>query len=89
MFANAEILVPPHDSGLFNMLFAPQNATVIEIDHHRNDFAAFGIARALGQRFNVFNKITECPRLRSDQRDQSINVDVLCEIVAQGLDRRG
>jgi hypothetical protein len=88
MFANAEMVVSPHGSGLFNTMFAPTNATVIEIDHPRSDFAAFGIARSLGQRFRVFNKVPENQRLRSNQSHQAVDVDALCELVTQELDRR-
>ena len=88
MFANAEMIVTPHGSGAVNSMFAPPSATVIEIDHPRNDFVAFGIARALGQRYRIFNRLAENRRLRSIQDDQAVDVDALCALVVSELDRR-
>jgi hypothetical protein len=88
MFANAEMIVTPHGSGGFNNLFAPTSATMIEIDHPRNDFVPFGISRSLGQRYRVFNRLAENKRLRSIQDDQTVNVDALCALVATEFDRR-
>lgn len=89
MFANAEIIVTPHGSGASNAMFAPLDATVIEIDHPRNDFAAFGIARSLGQRYRVFGRLKENQRNRKDQSDQVVNIDALCALIQEELDRRG
>lgn len=88
MFANAEMIVTPHGSGAFNSLFAPPSATVIEIDHPRNDFVPFGISRSLGQRYRIFNRLPENRRLRNIQDDQTVDVDALCALVASELDRR-
>jgi hypothetical protein len=88
MFANAEMIVTPHGSGAFNNLFAPQSATVIEIDHPRNDFVPFGISRSLGQRYRAFNRVPENQRLRSNQDHQTVDVDALSVLVASELDRR-
>ena len=88
MFANAEMVVTPHGSGAVNCMFAPPSATVIEIDHPRNDFVAFGIARSLGQRYRIFNRLPENQRIRSIQDDQTVDVDALCALVVSELDRR-
>jgi capsular polysaccharide biosynthesis protein len=88
MFANAEMIVTPHGSGAVNNLFAPRSATVIEIDHPRNDFVPFGISRSLGQRYRVFNRVPENQRLRSNQDHQTVDVDALSMLVASELDRR-
>ncbi|MDE0808197.1 MAG: glycosyltransferase family 61 protein [Alphaproteobacteria bacterium] len=88
MFANAEMIVTPHGSGAFNNLFAPRSATVIEIDHPRNDFVPFGISRSLGQRYRVFNRVPENQRQRSNQDHQTVDVDALSVLVASELDRR-
>jgi len=89
MFANAEIIVTPHGSGASNAMFAPLDTTVIEIDHPRNDFAAFGIARSLGQRYRVFNRLREKQRDRSDRSDQTVDIDALCVLIREELERRG
>jgi hypothetical protein len=88
MFANAEMVVTPHGSGAVNSMFAPPSATVIEIDHPRNDFVAFGISRALRQRYRIFNRVPENRRLRRIQDDQTVDVDALCDLVTSELDRR-
>ena len=89
MFANAEMIVTPHGSGAFNSLFSPPSTTVIEIDHARNDFVPFGISRALGHRYRIFNRLPENLRLRSNQEHQTVDVDALCALVASELERRG
>lgn len=86
-FANAEMVVSPHGSGLTNILFAPRDAQVVEIDHPRSDFVAHGLSRTLGQEFHMFARVPEADRVRASQVSQSVDVAALEQVVAGRLDR--
>jgi len=88
-FANAEIILSPHGSGLTNILFSPPGAQVIEIDHPRSDFVAHGLSRALGQGFHVIDKVSDAARERSSQVDQAPDPEGVARIVKRAIDRIG
>lgn len=85
-FANAEMILSPHGSGLTNILFAPPGAQVIEIDHPRSDFVAHGLSRALGQGFRIVGKIPDAQRARHSEISQSLDVDEIVRVVRDQLD---
>ena len=84
-FANAEIIVSPHGTGITNTLFAPRAARVIEIDHPRNDFNAYGISRALGRKFVTFGAIPDARRVRSSSDSQTVDVSALVAVVEEQI----
>jgi hypothetical protein len=88
-FANAEIILSPHGSGLTNILFSPPGAQVIEIDHPRSDFVAHGLSRALGQGFHIVGKVPDSARERASQVSQSPNPDEVVRVVKGAIDRLG
>ena len=88
-FANAEIILSPHGSGLTNILFSPPGAQVIEIDHPRSDFVAHGLSRALGQGFHIIGKIPDSARERASQVSQSPDPDEVERVVKGAIDRLG
>ncbi len=85
-FANAEVILAPHGSGLTNILFSPPGAQVIEIDHPRSDFVAHGLSRALGQRFQVVGRIPDEKRERASQISQSPDPDEIVQAVRRALE---
>lgn len=84
-FANAEIIVSPHGSGLTNILFAPRRARVIEIDHPRSDFVAHGLSRVLGQPFHLLGRVPDEARERVSTRSHSVDLHALAEVVEQQI----
>lgn len=88
-FANAEIVLSPHGSGLTNILFSPPGAQVIEIDHPRSDFVAHGLSRALGQGFHVIDRVPDAARERTSQISQTPDPDEVERVVKRAIDGLG
>ena len=86
-FANAEIILSPHGSGLTNILFAAPGTQVIEIDHPRSDFVAHGLTRVLHQGFQVVGKIPDGQRARFSQNSQSPDPDEIVRLVRDRVDK--
>lgn len=86
-FANAEIVLSPHGSGLTNILFAPPGTPVIEIDHPRSDYVAHGLTRALGQGFQLVGKISDEQRARYSEISQTLDPDEIVQVVRDRLDK--
>jgi hypothetical protein len=86
VFANAEIILSPHGSGLTNILFAPPGSQVIEIDHPRSDFVAHGLSRALGQDFQLVSRIPDEQRERFSEISQTLDPDEIVRVVRARLD---
>jgi hypothetical protein len=81
VFANAEIVLGPHGSGLTNILFSPPGTRIIEIDHPRSDFVAHGLSRVLNQPFRVIGRVADGDRDRKSQVSQTVDLDELCRVV--------
>ena len=76
-FANAEIVVALHGAALFNIALCPLGTKVIEIDHPRNAFHAFGISRALRHHYAAVGRIPEAQRAApAEQNNVDITVDL-------------
>ena len=76
-FAEAEIIVGPHGSGLTNLLFAARRAVVIELMPHDNVNHCFWLmANALGQRYTFLSG-----RVVAPERDFAIAADRLRVVV--------
>ncbi len=81
--ANAEIVVTPHGSNAANTLFAPPDATIIEIDHPRQDWNCLGVARALGQTHRLVNKVEDGKRTYQDNASYPIDIDEVDRVVRE------
>jgi hypothetical protein len=89
LFSQAEIVVATHGAGLTNMIFAPQNLTVIELFSSSADsFGSacfFVLAQALGFRYGCLGANPNPKKTREKYNGIMVNAARLLELVKEML----
>jgi capsular polysaccharide biosynthesis protein len=85
-FHNAEIIVGPASSGILNLIFAPPDAKVLEIDHPVNQRLPQAFCNAIGMKFRPIGFI---PQEQRNQRliadDHSVDIDELERAISEEI----